>query len=80
MMDSLTTIRYIYILLGCLTICLSIIVSLVIPDEPASCWWLTDRQRRIVVQRTSVSRLEKKNHAFKMDQAIEALTEVRAWM
>jgi MFS transporter, ACS family, allantoate permease len=72
--------RYMYILLGCLTLLLSLAVFIVIPDQPFTCWWLSKRERQIVVHRTAVSQVAIKSQEFKKYQMVEALTDFKAWL
>jgi hypothetical protein len=59
---------------------LSIAVLVVIPDQPATCWWLKQRERIIIVHRVSQTQIGQKTHEFKWYQVKEALTDPKAWM
>ena len=70
--------RWIYCLLGVITVCLACVVLVVIPDQPASCWWLTERQRVIIVKRAAPYQVGQKSTYFKWAQVREAVTDPRA--
>lgn len=44
------------------------------------CWWLSDRERVIAVQRLKDNRTGVKSNKHKKEQIVEALTDYRVWM
>ncbi|KAF9464593.1 major facilitator superfamily domain-containing protein [Collybia nuda] len=72
--------RYIFLLLGILTIIIAVLVFLVIPDTPANAPWLSEREKAIAVERIARNQTGIKNPTWKKEQFIEALTDIRAWL
>jgi MFS family permease len=72
--------RWIFVIVGLCTIVVAGLILLVIPDSPSSAWWLTQRQRVIVVERVARTQVGIKSHKFKKEQFFEALLDVRAWL
>ena len=72
--------RWIFVILGILTVILGGVIWAFFPDKPSTAWWLTPRERAVCVERVARSQVGIKSHHFKKYQVIEALTDVKAWL
>jgi MFS family permease len=67
--------RYIYIILGAVTIVWGILFFLFVPDSPAHVKWLTEEEKVIAVQRVIENKTGTKSRRFVKSQIIEAATD-----
>nr|QFR37089.1 MFS transporter [Cyberlindnera americana] len=72
--------RILFIVIGLITILLSFAFYFHIPDSPAGAWFLTEREKMMVVERIRSNKQGFGNKHFKKAQFIEALTDVRTWV
>lgn len=72
--------RWIFLLLGLCSMVVALLNYLYLPDQPATCRWLTPRQRALAVIRGARSQTGIKNHKFRLYQTKEALLDPKCWM
>nr|QFR37146.1 MFS transporter [Cyberlindnera americana] len=72
--------KVLFIVIGLITILLSIAFYFHIPDSPATAWFLTDREKMMVVERIRTNNQGFGNKHFKKSQFIEALKDPRTWV
>lgn len=77
---SIAAWKVIFIATGVLTVVLGIAVFFHIPDTPAKAWFLTEREKRLVVERIRGNHQGFGNRHFKKDQFVEALCDVQTWI
>ncbi|KAI4869612.1 MFS general substrate transporter [Hypoxylon rubiginosum] len=73
--SSLSTWKYIYLILGALTIVWGLLFTFFVPDGPASVKWLNEDEKVIAVQRVIENKTGTKSRRFAKDQIIEAITD-----
>ncbi|KAI1806655.1 MFS general substrate transporter [Daldinia bambusicola] len=71
----LSTWKYIYLILGSLTIVWGIAFTLFVPDSPASVQWLNEDEKVIAIQRVIENKTGTKSRRLARDQVIEAITD-----
>ncbi|GAA6020772.1 hypothetical protein JCM10207_002018 [Rhodosporidiobolus poonsookiae] len=64
--------QLLFILVGAITLLWSVVVFIFLPDSPTTTWWLSDREKVIAVQRTSVNRTGMENKVFNKSHVFEA--------
>lgn len=72
--------KVIFIIPGCLTIFLGFIILLHLPDTPTKAWFLTEEEKKLVVERIRSNQQGFGNKHFKKHQFIEALTDYKTWL
>lgn len=72
--------KVLYIVCGIKTIVLGIISWFHIPDIPVKAWFLTEREKSIVVERSRKNQQGFGNRKVKKDQIIEAVLDVRSYL
>ncbi|KAI1377624.1 MFS general substrate transporter [Hypoxylon crocopeplum] len=72
---SLSTWKYIYLILGSLTIVWGVVFTLFVPDGPASVKWLDENEKVIAVQRVIENKTGTKSRRFVKSQVMEAITD-----
>lgn len=77
---SLPAWKLIFIITGVLTIFLGFVIMLHFPDTPATAWFLTDEEKKLVVERIRSNQQGFGNKHFKKHQFIEAVTDIKTWM
>lgn len=77
---SLEAWKIIFIVTGCITIVLGIAIFFHIPNKPTDAWFLTEHEKRLVVERIRDNQQGFGNKHFKKSQFIEALTDVKTWI
>lgn len=70
----------IFICFGALTIAVSIMVLLFLPDTPANAHFLTKYERAQAVARVETNMTGIKNDKWKREQVMEALCDPNAWL
>ncbi|KAI1770287.1 MFS general substrate transporter [Hypoxylon cercidicola] len=73
--STLSTWKYIYLILGALTIVWGLLFTFFVPDGPASVRWLNEHEKVIAVQRVIENKTGTKSRRFSKDQVIEAVTD-----
>ncbi|CAH6719770.1 allantoate permease [[Candida] jaroonii] len=72
--------KLVFIISGVLTIAFGIVMFFHLPDSPAQAWFLTDLEKKLIVQRIKGNHQGFGNHHIKKEQVIEALTDYRSWI
>lgn len=72
--------KWIYILLGSLTVAYSIIFGIFFPDSPMKARFLTERERNIAVRRLQKNQTGIQTRKWKPKQALAALTDPQLWL
>ncbi|CAH2354555.1 allantoate permease [[Candida] railenensis] len=72
--------KLVFIITGCLTICMGFVILFHIPDSPPKAWFLTEEEKLLVVERIRVNQQGFGNKTFKKYQFIEALTDYKTWL
>jgi MFS family permease len=77
---SLSTWKWIYLVLGALTILWGALWLYCVPDNPATASWLTENQRITALQRLLANQTGTKSRRFVKSQMIEALLDIKVWI
>ncbi|OAP56497.1 hypothetical protein AYL99_09676 [Fonsecaea erecta] len=72
--------KWMYLLLGSLTVAYSVIFGLFFPDNPMKARFLTERERNIAVRRLQKNQTGIQTRKFKPKQVWEALTDPQIWL
>lgn len=72
--------KLVFIVTGCLTIGIGIVVIAHIPDTPTQAWFLTEEEKMLVVERIRVNQQGFGNRNFKIHQFKEAFMDVKTWL
>ncbi|OCF34543.1 allantoate permease [Kwoniella heveanensis BCC8398] len=72
--------QLLYLITACLSVTFGVIDMFCLPANPATAWWLTDRQRFIAVQRLAGNQTGMVNTNTKLGQVKEALLDYRTWL
>ncbi|KAJ4388024.1 hypothetical protein N0V93_008629 [Gnomoniopsis smithogilvyi] len=72
---SLSPWKYIFLILGAVTMIWGVIFTLFVPDGPASVKWLTEEEKIVAVQRIVENRTGTKSRRFDRAQILEAITD-----
>lgn len=72
--------RWIFVLLGAITVCVSVLVWIYLPNVPNDTWWLSPRQRQHNTWRVVRSQIGSKDSTVRGYQIVEALTDLRVWL
>ncbi|KAK8443588.1 Allantoate permease [Candidozyma auris] len=72
--------KLIFIITGAITIALGIAILCHIPNKPTDAWFLTEKEKILVVERIRENQQGFGNKHFKKYQLIEALTDVKTWL
>ncbi|KAI2637233.1 MFS general substrate transporter [Hypomontagnella submonticulosa] len=72
---TLSTWKYIYLILGSLTIVWGVAFTFFVPDGPGTVKWLDENEKVIAVQRAIENKTGTKSRRFVSDQVMEAVTD-----
>ncbi|KAI1077119.1 major facilitator superfamily domain-containing protein [Whalleya microplaca] len=72
---DLSTWKYIYLILGSLTIAWGVVFTLVVPDSPSRVKWLNEDEKVIALQRVIGNKTGTKSRRFVKRQVMEAVTD-----
>lgn len=72
--------KVLFLATGCFTLALSFALFFQLPDTPATAWFLTDRERKIAMERIRVNQQGFGNKKFKKYQLIESFKDVRTYL
>ncbi|KAH8902080.1 MFS general substrate transporter [Coniochaeta sp. PMI_546] len=72
---SLKPWKYIFIILGAVTIVWGVVFTIFVPDSPSQVKWLTEEEKVVAVQRIMVNKTGTKSRRFVKAQIIEAVTD-----
>ena len=72
--------KILFIVVGFMTIVVGILFLILIPDSPATAWFLTEEEKMLMVERIRGNRQGFGNKHFKMYQLKEALSDINVWI
>ncbi|KAM3163928.1 putative Allantoate permease [Lachancea thermotolerans] len=72
--------RVLFIVTGLITIFVGFLIFFHIPDDPSKAWFLTEREKLMVVERIRENQQGFGNHRIKKYQIKEAFTDIRTWL
>ncbi|GFZ43988.1 hypothetical protein JCM24511_01709 [Saitozyma sp. JCM 24511] len=72
--------KWIFCLLGCLTLVIGVVMFFVLPDSPSNWRFFTPRQRALAVARIARAQTGIKNHVVKPYQIKEAFLDIKVWI
>jgi MFS transporter, ACS family, allantoate permease len=72
--------KWIYLLLGSMTVVYSIFFGIFFPDSPMKARYLTERERNIAVRRLKTNQTGIQTRQFKPRQVLAALTDPQLWL
>ncbi|KAL7007167.1 hypothetical protein EMMF5_003393 [Cystobasidiomycetes sp. EMM_F5] len=72
--------QIIFLLVGLVSSATGILIFFMMPDNPATSWFLNARERAIAVDRVAKAQVGIKNTTYKFAQAKEALLDYRVWL
>jgi len=72
--------KLIFIITGCITIVLGFAIFFHLPNNPTEAWFLTEHEKKLVVERIRGNQQGFGNKHFKKKQFIEALTDMKTWL
>ncbi|KAH6648327.1 major facilitator superfamily domain-containing protein [Truncatella angustata] len=67
--------RYIYIILGAVTVVWGVLFTIFVPDSPSRVKWLSEEEKVVAVQRVIGNKTGTKTRQFNKDQILEAATD-----
>lgn len=71
---------YVFIIFGALSIAWGVVSLIVLPDQPSTAKFLTDRERQVAVSRVAANRQGVKNHHFQSYQAWQTVKDPKTWI
>lgn len=77
---SITSWRWLFIVLGGITVIWAVFVFFYLPDNPGNARWLTDREKIMVVHRVSENKTGIENKVWKWYQLRECFFDFRTWL
>ncbi|KAJ8140484.1 hypothetical protein OY671_006329 [Metschnikowia pulcherrima] len=72
--------KVIFLVTGAMTIVLGIVTYFHIPSKPTDAWFLTEREKQMVVERVRANQQGFGNKHFKKEQFVETLLDRRTWL
>lgn len=72
--------KCLFIITGCMTILIGVLLILHVPDIPAKAWWLTPLERKQTVLRIKTNQQGFGNRHFKWHQFKEAILDINTWI
>jgi hypothetical protein len=72
--------KYIYLVLGCITMTFAILFTVLCPDSPMKARFLTEREKLIAIERLRKNNVGIMNSKFKWPQARAAILDYRVWL
>lgn len=72
--------KVLFIVTGLMTIAVGFLFALHIPDNPSKAWFLTAREKQLVVQRIRTNQQGFGNKHFKVHQFKEAIFDINTWL
>uniref|UniRef100_A0A093XJ86 Putative transporter n=1 Tax=Talaromyces marneffei PM1 TaxID=1077442 RepID=A0A093XJ86_TALMA len=77
---SLPPWRLLFIVLGAFTILWAVVVYFFMPDSPVTCWYLTDREKYVALERVKNNNTGVEDKKIKWYQVRECLTDPKTWL
>ncbi|GAM82996.1 hypothetical protein ANO11243_009820 [Dothideomycetidae sp. 11243] len=71
--------RLLFLTFGAFTILWAAVLAIFLPDSPVKCWYMTDREKYIAVQRVRRNNTGIEDKKFKLSQVIECLVDPKTW-
>ncbi|SCV99430.1 LAFE_0A02982g1_1 [Lachancea fermentati] len=72
--------RILFVITGLITITVGFLIYFHIPDDPSKAWFLTEREKLMVVERIRTNQQGFGNHQIKWYQVKEAFRDPRTWL
>ncbi|KAH9884704.1 major facilitator superfamily domain-containing protein [Xylariomycetidae sp. FL2044] len=72
---SLSTWKYIYLILGSITVAWGVVFTLFVPDGPSRVKWLSEDEKVVAIQRVIENKTGTKSRRFVKEQVVEAVTD-----
>lgn len=72
--------KVLFIVTGCITIFVGVLMAFHLPDSPDKAWFLTEREKLLLVQRIRGNQQGFGNHHIKKKQIKEAFCDPRTWL
>ncbi|RDX42116.1 MFS general substrate transporter [Lentinus brumalis] len=72
--------KYIFLILGAISICFSVVLWFFFPDSPVEARFLTPEEKVLAVKRVAEAKLGVKNKTFKWYQIQHALIDPKTWL
>ncbi|SCU86044.1 LAMI_0D00166g1_1 [Lachancea mirantina] len=72
--------RVLFVVTGLITVFVGFAIFFHIPDDPSKAWFLSEREKLMVVERIRGNQQGFGNHHIKWNQVREAFTDVRTWL
>lgn len=77
---SISPWKIVFIVTGCITIFTGILMAFLLPDSPDKAWFLTEREKLMLVERIRGNQQGFGNHHIKKKQIVEAFIDPRTWL
>lgn len=78
--DSFKSWQVMFLVFGLITIAVGITVTIILPDNPMTCKFLTHAEKVYVVERLRSNQTGIENKQFKVSQMVECLKDPHTWM
>lgn len=72
--------KLIFIITGCITVVLGVLIFFHIPNKPTEAWFLNDEEKYLVVERIRDNQQGFGNKQFKKYQFVEAILDIKTWL
>ncbi|KAH7093762.1 allantoate permease [Paraphoma chrysanthemicola] len=72
--------RFPFIICGALSVVWAVVLWFALPNNPASAWFLSERERVVALRRLEDDGTGVESKTFKKEQAIEAFLDVKVWL
>ncbi|KAL1851990.1 hypothetical protein VTK73DRAFT_9323 [Phialemonium thermophilum] len=72
--------KYEFLIIGAVCAAWGLVILVFLPDSPVTCRYLTDREKRIVVERLRENQTGVENKTLKPYQILEALTDYKSYL
>lgn len=77
---SLWSWKYEFIIIGAVCAVWGLVMAIFLPDSPVTCRWLTDREKRIVIERLRENQTGVENKTLKPYQILEAFMDYKSYL
>ncbi|KKY24550.1 putative allantoate permease [Phaeomoniella chlamydospora] len=72
--------RLLFLVLGAFTVLWSVVVFVFLPDSPVKCWYMSDREKYVCLQRVRDNNTGVEDKKFKFYQVKECLMDPKTWL
>lgn len=76
---SLESWRIMFVVLGCVTLCISVSIFFLVPDTPMQAWFLTDEAKVALLEHVKSNQTGIENKRFLPSQILEAVLDPQMW-